>query len=319
MNKSTPRDVFAHLLAVVTLIISVVSFIVLLFQFIDVYFPDALEFYRSRRVVGSVMQGAIAALVVAWPVYLYVLRLLGKDVEADPEKREIRVRRWLFNFTLFVAAVTIIIDLIVLIRSFLGGELTTRFGLKILVVLAVAALVFWYYLSDLKREAGVTDKFSRPLAYGLSALVIAAVVSGFFLAGSPATQRAWRFDDQRVSDLQTAQGQVVDYWVAKNTLPKTLEDLTSSLTGYTVPVDPETGVPYEYKVLADLQFELCAVFSSAFSEQVGKTMPSIPTRIENANWDHSAGRVCFARTIDPELQRPDNIFPPKLIGPPVQR
>ncbi|PJE76053.1 hypothetical protein COV04_01775 [Candidatus Uhrbacteria bacterium CG10_big_fil_rev_8_21_14_0_10_48_11] len=301
-HKSTPRDVFAHLLAVVTLIISVVSFIALVFKFINVYFPDALDFYSSRRLAGQAIQGSIAALVVAWPVYLYVLRLLGKDAAADPEKREIRVRKWLFNFTLFVAAVTIIIDLIVLVRSFLGGEITTRFLLKVLVVLAVAALVFWYYLNDLKREGSVSDKYSRPLAYGLSVIVIAAMVGGFFLAGTPSTQRAWRFDDQRVSDLQVAQSQIIDYWSAKGELPAKLSDLSSDITGYLVPVDPKTGEPYEYTVNGDLSFELCATFSSASPDDTGKASYATPRGMDS-NWQHDTGYTCFDRTIDPELQK----------------
>jgi len=53
---------------------------------------------------------------------------------------------------LFVASATIITDLITLLTRLLQGELTTRFVLKVIVVLIIAGLVFIYYLSDLRPE-----------------------------------------------------------------------------------------------------------------------------------------------------------------------
>ena len=43
--KSTPKDVFMHLLAIVALYASVISFIALLWQYVNVWFPDSLNFY----------------------------------------------------------------------------------------------------------------------------------------------------------------------------------------------------------------------------------------------------------------------------------
>ena len=46
-------------------------------------------------------------------------------------------------------------------------------------------------------------------------LVIAAVVFGFSVFGSPATQRALRFDAERVNDLQIIQSYIIGDWQAK--------------------------------------------------------------------------------------------------------
>jgi len=144
--KSTPKDVFYHLLSIVTLYMSAISFITLLLQLINTWFPDPLDYGYG---VDGVIRWSAAILIVAFPVYLLMMWLINKDIAAEPARREIRVRKWLGYLTLFIAAITAIIDVGTLIYNLLGGELTTRFILKVLVVLAVAATVFFYYLREL--------------------------------------------------------------------------------------------------------------------------------------------------------------------------
>ena len=62
------------------------------------------------------------------------------------------VRRWLTYVTLFGAACTLIGDVMSLVYSALGGELTTRFVLKVLIVGVIAGAIYWYYLSDLRAD-----------------------------------------------------------------------------------------------------------------------------------------------------------------------
>ena len=62
------------------------------------------------------------------------------------------MRRWLTYVTLFGAACTLIGDVMSLVYSALGGELTTRFVLKVVIVGAIAGTIFWYYLSDLRTD-----------------------------------------------------------------------------------------------------------------------------------------------------------------------
>ena len=47
---------------------------------------------------------------------------------------------------------TLIGDVLSLVYSALGGELTTRFVLKVAIVGLIAGTIFWYYLSDLRRD-----------------------------------------------------------------------------------------------------------------------------------------------------------------------
>lgn len=152
-EKSSPKDVFLHLLAIISLYVSAGSFVALLFQYINISFPDLLQQgdYYLRSAYSSI-RWAIATLIVVFPVYIFTNWLLGKDYAKNPSHRDLRVRKWLIYLTLFAAALFIIGDLIALIYNFLEGELTVRFFLKIAVVFLVAGAIFWYYLMDIRKE-----------------------------------------------------------------------------------------------------------------------------------------------------------------------
>jgi hypothetical protein len=231
---------------------------------------------------------------------------LRKDVIKNPEKRELRVRKWLLNLTLFLAAATIITDLVTLINNFLNGELTLRFFLKVFTVFAVSGAVFGYYFWDLRRETKPDSKPSKWIA-GLAALVIfGSIVAGFFIIGSPATQRRIRFDNERVNDLSMIQGQVVEYFRQKGRLPGDLTGLKDDISGFAAPLDPGTRTAYEYRVMSDVSFELCANFELASDKNKSGAVPYPvhPYDLYNSTWNHQAGRTCFSRNIDPELYPP---------------
>jgi hypothetical protein len=192
--KSSPRDFFLYLLAIATLYISVWRYIDLLFEYINYSFPDQLDFYFEG--IYHSVRWSIASLVIVFPFYLGITWYLRKDAIANSEKREIRVRKWLLNLTLFLAAVTIIVDLVTLVNQFLEGDITTRFVLKVLVVLLVAGAVFAYYFWDLRRETLPSSKPSKLLAALVSVVMLASIVSGFFIIGSPMKARKLRFDER---------------------------------------------------------------------------------------------------------------------------
>ncbi|MDP2631404.1 MAG: DUF5671 domain-containing protein [Candidatus Uhrbacteria bacterium] len=304
--KSTPKDVFSYLLAIITLYIGVISLLTIIFQTTNIMLPDPLDFYYSGAL--NLLRGAMAALIVGWPIFILISWTIGKDISANPQKIEIRVRKWLLYFTLFVASITIIIDLITLINSFLSGELSTRFIIKVVAVLLVTAAVFGYYLWSLRRDLSEKTNVPKLSAWISSALMILSITAGFYFVGSPGHQRNVRFDDQRLNDLQMIVNQAVYIWSEKDELPATLYDLSSPISGFVASVDPETGVPYTYTVLGDLEFEVCGTFAT---ESVGiqgniyvETMPRIGgslAKFQDIDWEHGIGETCFTRTIDPDL------------------
>lgn len=302
--KTTPKDFFLHLGSMVMLYVSAISLINLVFQTINYAFPDQLNYYVDPYSSG--IRWAIAALIVVFPLYILLSWLIEKDIRSVPERANFAIRKWLIYLTLFVAGITVAIDLIVLINTFLGGEVTMRFILKVITVLIVAGGVFGYFIYDLRRVDRTMPGKNKLFAIGAGLLVLIAIIMGFVIMGSPSAARDIRLDDQRVSELQNIQNQVLFHWQQKGEMPKQLTDLEDSISGYRIPTLPE-GSNYEYRLTGETTFELCAVFNRNSVESSNRPKPSSPMYYPSGmseNWQHSEGRHCFTRTIDPKLYPP---------------
>ncbi len=145
------REAFLYLLMFATLYASAVSLGTLWFQFINTWLPDVIT-NPSGESNADAIRHATAALIITFPIFLFVSRILFRAIRRDPEKRGSKVRKWLTYVTMFVAAGVMIADLITLVSFLLSGDLTLRFIAKVTVVLAIAGVVFGYYLLDLRRE-----------------------------------------------------------------------------------------------------------------------------------------------------------------------
>jgi hypothetical protein len=146
------REAFVYLTLFAALAITAQQFGALLFHLIDHVIPDAAEdAYRTEYRAESI-RWAIAALIVAFPVFVMLTRAVNRGIRENPVRRLSPVRHWLTYLTLFAAAGTIIGDLIWLIFSLLNGDLTLRFGLKLGVVAVIAGVVFGYYLNDMRER-----------------------------------------------------------------------------------------------------------------------------------------------------------------------
>lgn len=310
LAKAGPGDVFRHLLAIVTLYLAAISFGMVTFALIDRWFPDPLSY--PMGVNAGPLRWALSALVIVFPVYVWISWVNARAALHDPSLRALRIRRWLYHFTVFAASVVIIGDLVALVYNFLNGDLTGRFLLKFLTVFFIAAVVFAYYIWNIRREAMASaDSRMRWLVFGTVAIVAIAAVSGFVVAGSPFAERMRRFDDRRVNDLQTIQWQVINYWQRKDRLPDNVDQLRDDISGFVSPTDPETGQVYGYQPLGNLKFELCATFSREARTNGDSRVPSIafPGPKMPESWAHGAGRMCFGRTIDPDLYGIEKLAP----------
>lgn len=128
--------------------------------------------------------------------------------------------------------------------------------------------------------------------------VVAVVVAGLWLAGSPAQERARRLDASRVSSLQSIANAVDNYYNTKNVLPPDLDTLSKARETYYLPgiTDPETGEPYEYIIRGTDAYDLCATFSTDTMDK--EALPSEPyERWEGRFWEHRVGRTCFNITV----------------------
>lgn len=145
-------------------------------------------------------------------------------------------------------------------------------------------------------------------------VVFVGIIAAFVSIGSPATQRERRFDTLRVNHLQMIQSELLRYWQSKGSLPAEVSQLKDDISGFRVPVDPETGSDYEYRTKSDDSFQLCATFSRGSESDSARTYPMvrkpmIPRVLYPAEpfgpygeaFAHASGRVCFDRAIDKDL------------------
>lgn len=303
--KTTPKDFFLWAGAMVALYVSVFSLITLLFEYINYAFPDVLEDYVDPY--SGTIRFAMASLIVLFPVFLLLMRLIRNDIARNAEKRDLWVRRWALFLTVFVAGAAIAVDLITLINYFLGGDLTTRFALKVVVVLLVAGAGLLHFLADIWGYWVQNPSRAQMVGWGAGALILCSIAAGFFIMGSPSQIRLYRFDDQKVTDLQNIQWQVVNYWQQKEMLPKTLAEVADPISGFMIPVDPQSGEQYGYKTTGVLKFQLCATFNaeSRSTQTIERTVPMpVGGKDIQDTWQHGVGEVCFDRTIDPERYPP---------------
>jgi len=300
-NVGSAKDFFLQLGTIVSFYASAIALVTLIFEVIDFAYPKVVNAYIYYSSPSISFQ--VATLIVAFPLFLFLSWTLQKSFLTEPALRESLVRRWLSYITIFVAGGVVAGDLVTLVYMYLDGQdLTAGFLLKVLALLIIAGGIFLYYFREIRNVITTSERNLWRIAAAL--IIIGSIITGFTVVGSPKEQRERRYDNQRVSDLQTIQWQIVNYWQQKESLPATLEELRDPISGFMIPADPE-GKAYEYNRTSPLSFKLCAEFnkpSAANSPSMPMMYPAIGKMQEN--WQHDAGKVCFDRSIDPELYPP---------------
>jgi hypothetical protein len=153
LKKASPKDFFLHLFTVGLLYYSAVSFLLLVFQLVDKYFPEMTTVYGDYYATGfsdNAIRFSISSLIVLFPLFLFLNRYLHRQYEKDSDKKHLRIRKWLVYLTLFISAITLAGDLIAIINKFLEGFPSVSFAIKAASILIVAGGIFYYYVVDIK-------------------------------------------------------------------------------------------------------------------------------------------------------------------------
>jgi uncharacterized protein YacL len=152
-RPGSAKDAFLYLLSFSMLATWTISLGSVLFLLIDIWIKDPLNQNSYQSFTFYQMANSLACMIVAFPVYILTVRSILKDLRVHPEKLDSSVRKWLTYIALLIAAGVVVGDLITFLTYFLRGELTARFVSKVVVVLAIAGGVFWYYLGSLQEAA----------------------------------------------------------------------------------------------------------------------------------------------------------------------
>ena len=317
--KMTPKDFFLNLGMIATLYITAISLLNLLFEIINRVFPDNLNTgYYSVGYYSTTIRWTIACLFIIFPLHVFFVWFLNRGHKLDISKINLGIRKWLVYITLALALIAIATDAIVTINYFLSGEISTRFIMKVLAILVVTGGIFGYYLYEIIKPEQAIKK-SAIFSWISAVLILASVIGGFVVIGSPMRQRQVRFDERRIQDLNNLQYQVINYWQTQGQLPEKLSEMDNKISGYTAPKDPDTRAEYGYNKKGAKTFEVCAVFSLSSEDLKNKdysttdyngyynynTMYKGGDTDVNWNWEHKVGYSCFERSIDENIYKPN--------------
>lgn len=295
--ENTAKNFALQLGSLATLYVSIGSLLALLFGVITLAYPDAADSHYVAESASYQIRFSIAMLIVFFPAYIVLTRLVN-TIRRKEHGTYLTLTKWLIYLSLLVGGAVLLGDLVAVINTFLNGDLTTRFLLKVLAILVIVGAAFFYYLFDAR---GYWQKHEqKSIQYGLiaSGLVIASLVLGFFYTETPKEVRETRIDDEQISDLQDIQWRVEEYYQLEGVLPESIDTLYS---GMKMPQASAGREAYQYTILAPDRFELCAEFAHESTREhfaIGRPIFE-PGTIKNPNnWDHGAGQWCFERIVE---------------------
>jgi hypothetical protein len=148
-SAENAREAFYYLLNFITLGFWSIALGQIAYTLIAHWFPDAAHVYPYADSLIDQLSWQIATIVITFPIFAFVHVLIGKELAKRPEMYDSGVRKWLTYIALVLAAICVIGDGVWFVNAFLRGELTARFMLDEIVLLAISGGIFGYYLSTI--------------------------------------------------------------------------------------------------------------------------------------------------------------------------
>ena len=286
--ENTAKNFALQLGSLVSLYVSIGALIALLFGMITVQYPDVAQGYWEVDSATSSIRFSIALLVVFFPTYLILTRLVNL-IRRTEHGVYLTLTKWLIYISLLIGGAILLGDLVFVLNSFLNGELTTRFVLKALAFFVVVGTGFVYYLFDARGYWQTHEKQSIQYGAIVTIAVITSLIFGFMNIQAPAEVREMKIDSIQLMDLQNIQSRIEEAYSITGKLPVSTDIL---FVGIESPKASEGREAYTYTVTSPTTFELCAEFAypSSKSEQMQYTqpMPQEGMIMKNPyNWDFS--------------------------------
>jgi len=298
-TQNTAKNFALQLGSLISLYVSISAILILLFGVITLSFPDSIiDYWRYDSSVESI-RFSIAVLIVFFPTFIILTRIVN-NIRRNEHGTYLTLTKWLIYLSLLIGGGILLGNLVAVINTFLNGDLTVRFLLKVLSMVVVVGAAFAYYLLDVRGYWQNNEK--KSIWYGVvsSIFVIVIIILGYFNIETPSEVREMKMDDRQLTDLDEIQWKVAEYYSITSKFPITLEDAYGNKK---IPEAPEGRGEYEYNIV-DVSFELCAEFahqSDDYSEKpyMPHFLPDNQSVIKNPNdWYHDAGPACFERFVN---------------------
>ena len=296
MEKQNAKFAFFYMLSLVALIFTAISTGMIIFQIINKTIMDDLSL-APGGFSQDALRFAISAIIIAAPIYFVLMRLINKNLLSGEMEKESGVRKWLTYFILLVSSVVMLGWFIAIIGSFLNGEFTIKFILKSLASILISALIFSYYLYDIKREdVSKNNNVVKIYFYGSIAIAVISLIAAFFFIDSPLKVRDQKFDQAVINKFSQIDYAINAYYGENKKLPENLNALLNGGSTYYVIendiTDPGTGKFFDYNLKGKDAYEICATFRTENKSQANDKSIYVDTR-----WLHDLGYQCLKQRI----------------------
>lgn len=289
-----PKALFWYLTLFFTLGITAFNTGNIWFQYINKLISQEVSggYVRAAFSQGS-LKFAIASLLVAGPIFFFVSFLIRKSLKNGNLNPKNKVRAWTTYIILFFSIAIAVGDLIATVFSVLEGDYTARFLLKSLSILIIVGWIFTYYWLELRSENALNDtKLPKTIGIITAVVILVSFIGAFFLVDSPAEARAKAFDQTRAGNLSEIRYTINNYYNENDKLPETLEELHDQ-TAFLQITDPETNEAYEYSIINELSYELCATFNTSIKDSTEKEQ----YRFGPDGFVYEEGKNCFTKKV----------------------
>jgi hypothetical protein len=149
-------DAFEHIVMFISLYIFSTALALILHYMVDKYLSqtalDSYNSYRSSSMDDEYITSCLSAIIVAFPIFLYLFRKITNRTLKNPLLRKNRSRKLLTYMTLIGTFIILVVQAITTVYSFLNGNITFNFLAHFAVTCSISGAIFGYYFSEVKED-----------------------------------------------------------------------------------------------------------------------------------------------------------------------
>jgi cation transport ATPase len=281
IKKHQAQFVFYYLLSLISLGAMALGLGIIVFEVLDKVFVDVSSSYFSMQALKT----AFSTLIISTPIYYICSHLLSKSIRKNELSLESSLRKWLIYLILLVTSVIMLVWLVSILNSFLNGEMTIKFILKALTALIISAMIFSYYLYNIKQKV-VKKKDKIKSIFFVASLLLVIFTLGLAIVHmeSPQTTRDKKVDEDILRNFDNINMNVNMYYNSNKELPESLEELKSNSN---LNVYPDSAVSLdniEYKKLSEIKYELCTDFKTSNLDDKNINLRYGSNRLHNSGY-----------------------------------
>ncbi len=146
------KESYLYLMQMLSYIISSVAFLILWFQYLNVWMPDAVSDTYMITNAKELIRTGMSMLIVALPIFFLVSSSVRKTEAETADAPRNATKQGMLYLGAFAATIAASITLMVTVYQGLSGEATVRFLLKVLAILLVCGVTGFLARYELRSE-----------------------------------------------------------------------------------------------------------------------------------------------------------------------